>query len=730
MEIVSIVFIIYMVCFVISQFRKSDNPEGHDPATGFNGQHDAFASIRDSWLNNYNYRRASELMDSGDERQAYSYLCKALDDDPDNAFAHSLIGLIYHQHKVYGSAITAYTTAIRNTPESEHADFFVGRSRAYAGLGEEEAQLADLRHALDVEPGNTSALVELAQYHFCHGEYDESDRAIDKFLESEPNEVVGYMAKGRNEMMRGNWEHAKELFEHASNLDDTYAAAWSYEAEALMKQGKVSQAIDSVIRAFELTISDGNPDKKAVQVRNELARTACDLFCLKLKAKVVGGSQAPKWMYTLGTVYSTASRFVEAVQWYHRAYELDHDNSILICEAYCWYMAGNYAREADLLRQVLLEDPDNLQCMLRLAIALAEQGDYEAALSQCDELIRLQPDMANYYYNRARFRHILGRYEEAIDDYSTDLDLKDGDDANAHLYRGMAYMAVGDMQRSREDFLAIAYDADMKDREVNLSLVYSLLDDSPKALESLEKLEESLHGVSSVLPDYSIKALVLEAEALSRIGEQDKAIEKMREALELGACRFSTYRSVPETTELRKDCRFEELLREYESRVRESWTRGQAEPAETITRQHKENVQGTAASLIPFEKEGGVFKVPCRVNGLPLHFVFDTGASDVTISTVEATFMLKNGYLRKQDLCGSEYYMTANGEIAEGTAVRLREVDFGGMRLTNVKASVVRSQTAPLLLGQSVLQRLGRIEIDNVNRVIRVNQTELPQSVV
>ena len=74
--------------------------------------------------------------------------------------------------------------------------------------------------------------------------------------------------------------------------------------------------------------------------------------------------------------------------------------------------------------------------------------------------------------------------------------------------------------------------------------------------------------------------------------------------------------------------------------------------------------------------------------------------------------------------------MTANGEIAEGTAVRLREVDFGGMKLTNVKASVVRSQTAPLLLGQSVLQRLGRIEIDNVNRVIRVNQTELPQSVV
>ena len=46
---------------------------------------------------------------------------------------------------------------------------------------------------------------------------------------------------------------------------------------------------------------------------------------------------------------------------------------------------------------------------------------------------------------------------------------------------------------------------------------------------------------------------------------------------------------------------------------------------------------------IPFTKESGVCKVKCDINGLPLHFVFDTGVSDVTISMVEATFMMKNG---------------------------------------------------------------------------------------
>lgn len=116
---------------------------------------------------------------------------------------------------------------------------------------------------------------------------------------------------------------------------------------------------------------------------------------------------------------------------------------------------------------------------------------------------------------------------------------------------------------------------------------------------------------------------------------------------------------------------------------------------------------------IPFTKESGVTKVKCTINGLPLHFVFDTGAADVTMSMVEANFMLKNDYIKPADIVGSAKYMDANGDITEGTVVNLRNVNFGGLELDNVRASVVRNQKAPLLLGQSVLGRLGKIEIDN-----------------
>ncbi len=127
---------------------------------------------------------------------------------------------------------------------------------------------------------------------------------------------------------------------------------------------------------------------------------------------------------------------------------------------------------------------------------------------------------------------------------------------------------------------------------------------------------------------------------------------------------------------------------------------------------------------IHYTKRGNVCEVPCVINDLPLYFIFDTGASDVSISTVEATFMLKNKYLSSSDIIGKQNYLNANGEISKGTIINLKTVKFGDAVLNNVRASVVKSQTAPLLLGQSVLERLGKIEIDNERRVLRITYKE------
>ena len=113
----------------------------------------------------------------------------------------------------------------------------------------------------------------------------------------------------------------------------------------------------------------------------------------------------------------------------------------------------------------------------------------------------------------------------------------------------------------------------------------------------------------------------------------------------------------------------------------------------------------------------GVFQIPCKVNGIPMKFVFDTGATDVSISITEAKFLIKQGLITKNDFIETVNYKIANGEIIEGTRIYLRKIEIGKFILENVEATILDKQNAPLLLGQSAITKLGSYTISN-NKLI------------
>ena len=69
-----------------------------------------------------------------------------------------------------------------------------------------------------------------------------------------------------------------------------------------------------------------------------------------------------------------------------------------------------------------------------------------------------------------------------------------------------------------------------------------------------------------------------------------------------------------------------------------------------------------------------------------MEFIFDTGASDVSISLTEALFMIRHGYLKEENILGNVQYSIANGDIAEGTSIIIDEIEIAGIKLTKVKS--------------------------------------------
>ena len=118
-------------------------------------------------------------------------------------------------------------------------------------------------------------------------------------------------------------------------------------------------------------------------------------------------------------------------------------------------------------------------------------------------------------------------------------------------------------------------------------------------------------------------------------------------------------------------------------------------------------------TIIKMKKNNGVYEIPTEINGIPMYFIFDTGAGLISISSTEASFLYKQGKLAKDDIIGTANFSDANGDISEGTIIILKTVKIGDRVLENIEASVVNNLNAPLLFGQSALEKFGKISIDN-----------------
>jgi len=124
-----------------------------------------------------------------------------------------------------------------------------------------------------------------------------------------------------------------------------------------------------------------------------------------------------------------------------------------------------------------------------------------------------------------------------------------------------------------------------------------------------------------------------------------------------------------------------------------------------IPRQAYEASSGSVT--LPRARDGHYY-LTATINGTPLRFVVDTGATDMVLTRADA----EAAGLSPDNLNYLGRASTANGEVRTAY-VRLDEVELGGVRDTDVPAVVNEGEMRQSLPGMGYLQRWGRIEITN-----------------
>ena len=666
------------------------------------------ANKEEDYQKSYNYKRAVELLlNDQNESEAMRFFNAEIEDHKDNGYAYYWIALINENNERAGKALDAANKAIKYLAKDSHWQSYTYRLRArvYLMLDDEKSALTDFTKAIKVAPEEPEPYQARGDYYYDHNQYDLADADYMKMIEYAPGDSYGYMALGRNDIAKEKYDDAIDRFNYVMKLDPEYSSAYSFRSEALLKKRSFADSSDDAIKALSLD----QRDYKAFGLIQEIADSAFNVLDIKLKTQTKRNPNNTFWLYVWGIACEHTNRYEDAIQHYQAAFETEPDDVSANRMSICYEELNDYASALTYINRAIELDSTYSSYQLRRVQIEEYYGMTDEAYRDIETYIDNFPDDYYGYYKKG---WLLDKYqnkiEEAIEAYTTSAALQPEYDYN-YLGRGQLYRKQGKEDLAIQDFKEVLK-LDTVPSEHGNARQYALLylGDTIKSVEWMKSLIENDSIEDKKGVHYDAACLY------SLIGDCKSSLEHLKKALDLGWSRFTHARVDDDLKNVRELPEFEEMLRQYETELNLKYRAKAEDKTELIEREAE----------IPFTREGGVCKVKCTINALPLYFVFDTGASDVSLSNVEAAFMLKNDYLSKSDMSGKGYYINANGDISEGTIVTLKEVNFGGLTLKNVKASIVKNQKAPLLLGQSVLARLGKIEIDNSHKVIRVKYNE------
>jgi len=249
-------------------------------------------------------------------------------------------------------------------------------------------------------------------------------------------------------------------------------------------------------------------------------------------------------IYT-GLIFSQMEDHSAAIDHYNRALEIfeeigDQWNIIITLTN----MAGAYKalgdqqkasqllQQADVILRGLGKSSETANIIARLGYAYFELEDYNRAIELFTEVIQLQPKNAEWYGGRAAVYWYWGRYPEAIDDFSVEINL-DPDSFSAYNGRGQVLAeqgvelkkAVDDLKKAiklgGEDTIGTSYARN------GLGLAYGQLGKYDLAFKEFDvSIKESPQNGWV----YYNRAMIYEL-----MEKQDEAIQDYRQALQMMA---------------------------------------------------------------------------------------------------------------------------------------------------------------------------------------------------
>ena len=366
------------------------------------------------WLLDYLNRGFGCLL-AEDPNQAIFEFRALIDQDPENLFAHLILGATYCKKRLYDLALKEFKKVAQI--DDAYMDIHSRLASVYEIKGLPDQAIEEYKLAIQKYPRCAENYNLLANIYLKMERYDEAIQQLKKAVELKPHFILAH-----------------------NNLGLAYGKKKQYAL---------------ALQEFQEAVKE-NPN--LVEVYNNLGCVYLELgIIVKQRQKII---QIPAWSQELKKVYKQiptlkehpAAAFDLAQKAFEDALTFDaHYKEARVNLGITYLNAGLIKKSIAEFQKILTEDPTDIQSRLNLAVVYLQSEAKEEAMKSLQEVLRLDPDNIRAHYYLGSMYLKMGQNEKAITEYRRMIEINP-QSTEAHYSLGEAYRKSGRIEQAIDEY--------------------------------------------------------------------------------------------------------------------------------------------------------------------------------------------------------------------------------------------------------------------------------------
>jgi tetratricopeptide (TPR) repeat protein len=488
-----------------------------------------------------------------------------------NASAYILRARTYATLRQPNKAIKDLDHAVSIEPDS--AEVWAARSDFYRTVGQIKSASADINRALSLDPNNLQLQKRAIPLFLASGDIDmihEGKALLEKALESDANDIQFRLLKARTELVEGTApaiENAKQILQKITENQPENAEAWVLLGEIEIRQGRPGKAMEAALGG--LAYGPENKSLLLLKARAEAAKSPIlaiptlkllheldpnDLDAVLLMADTYIMAGEPKKAVDLLTeqltvcdvserrkcdnalavaIYKSGDKTAAQKEFDSLLESEPNDPEPLLAQVQLLKEDKDWSRLCEKVVDWYGKHPGDNNTPISVARSLMQIDDSQARKT-AEELFRMvikdNSDSTKAMMDLAILLQIGGRSAESAQLYERVLELEPD---NVIAINNLAWI-ISEIQGKPKEALELALrgskiDPNYCDLIDTRGVIYYRLGEFDKAVRDFN---ECIKLYPSITPS-SIGTRFYLARALAKLGQKDKAIRYLKEALEL-----------------------------------------------------------------------------------------------------------------------------------------------------------------------------------------------------